>query len=387
MTALPTLRQATWTERGATFTIFVALGCSAGAWAAALPGLQSMVALSNRQLSFALLALSVGSVAATLVAGTWAPRLGTGRATAWAAFAVAVMMTLIPLVTDLWQFAAAGVLFGVAFGFTDVSVNGHASEVERRWGQAIMSSFHGAFSLGGLGGATLGGFLAAQGFGPIGQMTIPAVIVGCMVLGAATGLGPGSKGDRRKASFVGSVNPTWVLAFIALFALMIEGAMVDWSAIYLATVVRVSEGASAAGFAIFSVTMSVGRLTGDYAVRAIGDRLTVTGGGAVAALGLAVVVAFPAFVPVSIGFALVGLGLSNVTPTVFSAAGRLGPTPAAGMARVASLGYVGFISGPPLIGGIASVFDLRAGLGLLVIAAAGVAVSGFGMLGSVRRTA
>lgn len=387
VTAIAMPRQATWTERGATFTIFIALGVTTGAWAAALPGLQTMVALSNRQLSLALLAVSIGAVAATLVAGVWAPRLGTGRATAGASLALAGIMTLPPLVANLWQFTAVAVLFGLAFGFTDVSLNGHASEVERRWGKAIMSSFHGAFSLGGLAGAALGGLLATQGFGPTGQMMIPAALVGCLVIGAAIGLGPGSSGERRKASAAGSVNSTWVLAFIALFGLMIEGAMVDWSAIYLATVVRVSEGAAAAGFAIFSVTMSIGRLTGDYAVRAIGARLTVIGGGAVAALGLALVVAFPAFVPVNLGFALVGLGLSNVTPTVFSAAGRLGPTPAAGMARVVSLGYVGFISGPPLIGGIASVFDLRVGLGILVIAAAGVAVSGFGMRTAAKRAA
>lgn len=387
MTAIAMPRQATWTERGATFTIFIALGMATGAWAAALPGLQTMLTLSNRQLSAALLALSVGAVAATLLAGVLAPQLGTGRATAGASLAMAGIMTLPPLVGNLWQFAAVAVLFGVAFGFTDVSVNGHASEVERRWGSAIMSSFHGAFSLGGLTGAALGGLLATQGFGPKGQMIIPAAIVGCLVIGASIGLGPGSTGERRKASSIGSVNSTWVLGFIALFALIIEGAMVDWSAIYLATIVHVSEGAAATGFAIFSVTMSMGRLTGDYVVRATGDRLTVIGGGAVAASGLAMIVAFPVFIPVIIGFALVGLGLSNVTPTVFSAAGRLGPTPAAGMARVVSLGYVGFISGPPLIGGVASVFDLRVGLSLLVVAAAGVALSGFGMRTPTRRAA
>lgn len=379
MTAASTPRRATWSERGATFTIFVALGFATGSWAAALPGLQVMLALSNRQLSVALLALSVGSVAATLVAGTWAPRLGTGRATLGAIFTLACMMAVIPLATTLWQFVGIVVLFGLTFGFTDVAVNGHASEVERRWGMAIMSSFHGAFSLGGLAGAAAGGLLATKGFGPEGQMMIPAAIVACLAMVAVLGLGTGSTSRSRQTRLVGSADSAWVLAFIALFGLMIEGAMVDWSAIYLTTIVRVSEGAAAAGFAVFSVTMSVGRLTGDHAVRVLGARLTVVGGGAIAALGLAIIVALPAFVPANIGFALVGVGLSNVTPTVFSAAGRLGPTPSAGMARVVSLGYLGFISGPPLIGGVASVFDLRVGIGLLVVAAAGVAISGFGM--------
>lgn len=370
-------RRATWSERGSTFTIFLALGISIGAWAAALPGLKFTLDLSDRDLSLALLAVSVGSVVATLAAGALAPRIGTGRSTTGASLALALAMALPAFAGSLWTLVALSLVFGLANGFLDVSMNGHASEVERRWGNAIMSSFHGAFSLGGLTGAVLGGAIAGAGFGPVDQLILPATLVAVLAIGAAVRLGAGSRSKPHETGLAWPVRAAWGLCAIALFCLMVEGAMADWSAVYLATVVKVSQGAAASGYAAFSIAMTIGRLTGDHIVRRLGARPVVIGGGAIAALGLAASVAFPAFVPATAGFALVGLGLSNIAPTVFSAAGRFGRTPAAGMAMVVSVGYIGFISGPPLIGAIAALTDLRFAIGFLVAVAAGVVVSGF----------
>jgi MFS family permease len=372
-------RDASWGERGSTFTVFLALGISVGAWAAALPGLKLSLDLSDRDLSLALLAVSVGSVMATLAAGALAPRIGTGRSTTGASLALAVAMALPAFAGTLWTLVALSLVFGVANGFLDVSMNGHASEVERRWGTAIMSSFHGAFSLGGLTGAALGGVIAGAGFGPVGQLTIPAALVATLVIGAALGLGPGSRSEPHEAGLAWPVRAAWGLCAVALFCLMVEGAMADWSAVYLATVVKVSQGAAASGYAAFSIAMTIGRLTGDRIVRRFGARPVVIGGGGIAAIGLATSVLFAAFVPATAGFLLVGLGLSNIAPTVFSAAGRFGRTPAAGMAMVVSVGYIGFISGPPLIGAVASLTDLRFAIGCLVAVAVGVVVSGFWM--------
>lgn len=369
-------RGATWTERGSTSAIFLALGIATGAWAAALPALKATLALSDRDLSFVLLAVAVSSVLATLIAGVLTPRIGTGPATIGAAVALVLAVTLPGLSGTMVTLIMAGVGFGVTMGFLDVAMNGHASDVERRWGQAIMSSFHGAFSLGGLLGAVLGGFLATRGLGTLGQLAIPAVVVAGLVLGAAVGLGPGVRGESHELGVAWPVRAAWSLGAAALFCLVIEGAMADWSAVYLATVVHASEGAAASGYAAFSVTMTIGRLAGDQVVRRLGSRVVVIGGGVVAGLGLAASVAFPALVPASLGFALVGLGLSNVAPTLFSAAGHLGRSPSAGVAMVVSLGYIGFISGPPIIGAVASVFDLRVALGCLVAVSAGLVASG-----------
>lgn len=376
--ALPT-RDASWAERGSTIAIFLALGIAVGAWAAVLPALKTTLALSDRDLSFALLAVAVGSVISTVSAGALTPRIGTGRATAGASVVLALGTVLPALAGNLGALIGLSFLFGVSMGFLDVSMNGHASEVERRWGRAIMSSFHGAFSLGGLAGATLGGLIAAAGLGPMAQLGIPAAMIGCLVVVAAFGLGPGARSEAHETGLAWPERAAWGLCVVALLCLLVEGAMGDWSAVYLATIVRVSDAAAASGYAAFSIAMTFGRLVGDQVVRRLGPRPVVIGGGAVAAAGLALSVAVPEFMPATVGFATVGLGLSNVAPTVFSAAGRFGRTPAAGIAMVVGLGYLGFISGPPLIGAVASLFDLRIALAFLVACAAAMVTAAFWM--------
>ena len=378
-TVIDVPRSATWTQRGTTSVIFLALGVSGGAWAAALPGIKAGLSLSDRQLSVALLGVALASVLATVTAGALAPRIGTGRATAGAALALAVTTVLPAFAQSLPQLFGFCALFGLTIGFLDVAMNGHASEVEQRWGQAIMSSFHGAFSLGGLIGAALGGLLATAGFGTVGQLGLPAILVGCLALASVPGLGAGSRSSAGESGLAWPERAAWGICAVAFLCLIVEGAVADWSAVYLATVVNVAQGAAASAFAAFSVAMTIGRLTGDQIVRWLGARLVVTGGGVLAAVGLGVAVAFPSFAPATIGFALVGLGLANVAPTVFSAAGRFGRSPAAGLGMVVSFGYVGFISGPPFIGSVATAFDLRTALGLLVVVTAVIAPLGFWM--------
>lgn len=370
---------ATWAQRGTTSVLFLALGVSGGAWAAALPGIKAGLSLSDRELSIALLGVALASVLSTIAAGTLAPRIGTGRASAGAALALAVSTALPAFAQSLPQLVGCCALFGLTIGFLDVAMNGHASEVEQRWGRAIMSSFHGAFSLGGLIGAVLGGLLATAGFGSVGQLGLPAIIVGCLASASAPGLGPGSRSGAHEGGLAWPERAAWSLCAVAFVCLIVEGAVADWSAVYLATVANVAQGAAATGFAAFSVAMTLGRLTGDQIVRWLGARIVVAGGGVLAAFGLALSVAFPSFLPATFGFALVGLGLANMAPTVFSAAGRFGRTPAAGLGMVVSFGYVGFISGPPLIGTVATAFDLRTALGVLVAVAAVLAPLGWWM--------
>jgi MFS family permease len=153
-----------------------------------------------------------------------------------------------------------------------------------------------------------------------------------------------------------------------------EGAMADWSAVYLATVAEASPPAAAAGYAVFSAAMVLGRVTGDRIVRALGPARVAMGGSVLAALGYALAAAAPGLaIP---GCALIGIGLSNIVPVLFSAAGRLAPSPATGIAMVATAGYAGFLLGPPVVGGVASLTGLRTAFVLLALLAAGVAVFG-----------
>jgi MFS family permease len=373
--AAPTL----WPDRLATAGVFLGNGLGIGAWAAAIPVLQQRLALSNGALSLALLAFAVGAVVAMPVAGLLAPRLGTARASRWAGAAFAMSLLAPAMATSLPALAAAAFVVGACNGLLDVAMNAHAAGIERRWGAAIMSSFHAAFSLGGLAGTALGGLCVALSGGsalvPTAVLALATTAAACVALREDTAPHTGASGLALPGR---AVLP---LCAAALLCMLCEGAMADWSGVYLATTTGVGAGAAASGYAAFSAAMLAGRFAGDAAVRRLGRPRVVALGGALAAAGLALAVGWPAPVPAGIGFALVGLGLSNVVPAVFSAAARLAATPAAGMAMAATAGYAGFLVGPVLIGATAEAVGLRVAIGLLAACAAAVALLG----GALRR--
>lgn len=372
-----TTRDAGWRERGATLTMFLALGLGIGTWAAALPRLKAVLALSDGDLSLALLTVAVASTVATIVAGTIAPRFGTGRSTGVAAVAVVTAVALPALAGTLAQLVAAAVAIGASMGALDIAVNGHAGEIERRWRSPIMSSFHAAFSVGGLAGSAIGGALAGAGFSLAGQMWLPLGVALALVAVATPFLGPGARSTPAKG--LGLALPDRAaagLCAVTLFCFLIEGAMADWSGVYLSTVAQASAAQAAAGYGAFSLAMAGGRLVGDGAVRTLGARRVLVAGGVLAAAGMALALLVPAPLPIAVGFALVGIGAANVVPVTFSAAGRFGSSPTAGMAMMATVGYAGFMGGPPLIGAVATAVGLRGALGLLLVAALLVALGG-----------
>jgi MFS family permease len=360
-------------ERRATTAAFLANGLGIGAWAGNLPRLKEAFGLSDALLGFVLLGFAGGTIAGMAVTGRIAGRLGAGRTTAAAGLAFAALLPLPSLAPGVAVLTAAVVVLGLATGAMDVSMNTHATIVERRWGAAIMSSFHAGWSLGGLAGSVLAGTLASMGRGLPAAMAVPACVVALLAAGALT------LRDERAATPAASpfalpgrrLLGLATLAFLCMFG---EGAMADWTGIYMRFVAGAPTALAAIGFAAFSLAMTAGRLGGDAVVRRAGPRAVVHAGGAVAAAGLLLALAFPAPAVAACGFGLVGLGLSNVVPVVFSAAARAGASsPGVGIAMAASLGYAGFLVGPPLIGLAASATNLRAALLLVVAGVTGVA--------------
>lgn len=354
--------------RRATLTVFFANGMGIGAWAAAIPPIKAALALSDGQLSLALLALAAGAVVFMPLSGPLTPRLGgTGRTTRLAALAFAVALAFPTFMPALPLLVATAFVLGACNGLLDVAMNAHATTVERRWGSPIMSSFHASFSVGGLVGAGLGAALLYLGL-PTAALLVPAAaVVLALMLTAVPALGPGDRGEAGGPGLARPERALVGLAAVALFCLLAEGAMIDWSGLYLTTA-GASPAGAAAGFASFSATMVVGRLLGDRIVEALGGPRVIAWGSLLAAAGLLFAVAIPEIPAIVVGYALVGLGLSNVVPAVFSAGGRLGSSPAAGIAAVATAGYAGFLVGPPLIGAVAAASSLR--LGVAVMAAA-----------------
>jgi fucose permease len=366
--------RATWSERAATEAIFLVHGVCTGAWAASIPYFKAELSLSNGELSIALFAFAVGAVAAMLAAPPFAHWLGSARAPLVAAFAFAALL-LVPLIAkNLPTFTTATFALGAARGLLDVTMNAHATSIERRWGAAIMSSFHAGFSAGGLLGAAVGGALG--GAGPAWILGVGASIAVALALAAVRPLqsAPAAAAAIRvRLAF--PARAALPICLAAMLSFTCEGAMADWTSVYLRTVAAAPNYLAPAGYAAFSAAMLIGRATGDAIVRAYGPARVVAAGGSLACLGLIIAVAAPSVAPASFGFALVGLGMSNVVPTLFAAAARLGVSPAAGVAMAATAGYAGLLGAPPIIGAIAQIAGLRASLGFVVILAAGIALT------------
>jgi fucose permease len=280
------------------------------------------------------------------------------------------------LAPDFALLLAAFVLLGIGIGALDVSMNAHAVLVEERYGRPIMSSFHGLFSLGGLCGAALAGGAMTVGLPAAPHLAMLAALLGVAVLAAWPALLPTAPAPAGGPLFVVPRGRLAVLGAIACVAFMAEGAMGDWSAIYIRMDLGAAPATAVYGFAAFSLTMAIGRLTGDRLVARFGAAGIVIAGALIGALslGAALLAGHPA--AAVLGFAGMGLGLANFAPIVFSAAGRLPDlAPGIGIAAVSTAGYRGFLAGPPLIGLVAEASGLPVALGL-VAATVGLMVLG-----------
>lgn len=364
-------------DRVATSALFFANGFGFGGWSAAIAPMKGALGLGDAELGLLLFMLAAGAVSFMPLAGAVGPRLGgTGRVAAGAGLVFGLAFLLSGLAPGAWTLAAVGLVIGASNGLMDVTMNAHASSVERSWGSPIMSSFHAAFSVGGLVGAGYGAAALALGAGWRGLLLGLGLLVAVMVAAAARALSPGEVQKPAQSPFGWPPRALVGLAVVAFLCFIVEGAMIDWDGVYL---VSLGVGAAAAplGYAAFASTMIAGRLLGDRIVARAGRLPTVIGGAALASAGLAVACLWPSLVPAAFGFALVGAGLSNVVPALFSESAAHASSAARGIAAVATAGYSGLLAGPPLVGAVASLTDLRvafAGLAALALFAAGLGV-------------
>jgi predicted MFS family arabinose efflux permease len=342
--------------------VFLLNGLVFSGWYARLPALQERLDLSPGALGLALLGAPLGLLVAQPAVGAVVARRGSRPVVAAAPLLLAAVV-LPALAVDAPTLFLAVLVVGVLNGALDVAMNAQGLAVERARGWPILSSLHAAFSFGAFAGAALAGAVAGSGIAPLPHLAAMAAV------GAAAGAAlrsfllpderAGADGAPRLAWPSGQLALLGAVAFLALLA---EGAAFDWSGIYLARVAGAPEGVAALGLAAFSLTMGVGRLLGDRVAVRLRAPAATASALAGAGLGLALVVATPA--GALAGFALMGLGLSIVFPVVLRASeastGAVGPA----LAAVSSFGYVGFLLGPPAIGLLAQVTDLRAALAL-----------------------
>jgi MFS family permease len=333
-----------------------------------LPAIQERVDIGDGALGLALLCSMIGLLSSQVVAGPLITRRGSQPLVTLGGLGYA--LGLIPVaLAGSWAVLAASFLFvGFSNGVLDVSMNTHGLTVEKQLGRPILSTLHAAFSFGALGGAAVGGLVAAAGVGVEAHLfTVAAAGVVSILVAGQFLLSSGADATPDGPLFA---VPSRALALVGAFAfcvLLSEGAINDWSAVYLENELGSSEGAAAAGLAAFSLTMGTGRLFGDRLNTALGPVRLARGGGGLAAAGVGIALLAQEPLLAVFGFACAGLGLAGLFPIALRAAAAKGESAGPSVAAVSAGGYLGFMAGPPIIGGIAELAGLRAGLLLLVL--------------------
>jgi predicted MFS family arabinose efflux permease len=355
--------------RLAVAAVFFSLGAAAGTWAARVPAIKADLHLSTGSLGLVLLGPAIGSMLAMPVTGATLGAIAPRRVAQLALLPVAGMLPLATFTDSAWQLFAVLACWGAGIGVADVAMNTEAAAVQEHLGRTTMSTFHAAYSAGGLAGAGMGAIAAAAGLSARANFALAALLifctgVACAQLFASRPMAHGSRHQPRSRWPAWS----WTLAFLALIAFgsfLAEGAASDWSAVYLHSSLGASPGLAAVAYTMFSCAMLGGRLAGDRLTDWAGPaRLLRTSAGLAAACFLAALLIGRPAAGLA-GFTVLGAGLAVVVPVVFTAASRLG-LPGPNLALVTSVGYTGMLVGPAVIGGLAEVVGLPAALGTLV---------------------
>jgi MFS family permease len=349
--------------------IFFVNGFVYASWVPRLAEIQTGLALSEGELGIALLMLAIGALVAMPATGGLIARNGSRTLTAATVVLLGLGLPLVGFADGFAWLCLAFLFYGAATGALDVSMNAQGIAVERAYRRPIMSSFHGMFSIGAMAGAGATGLLAGQGVGIVAQfLAIGALTIVLGPIAARSMLPAHADAGGQGQGFVLPDRRLVALGVIAFCGLLGEGAMGDWSAVYLDQSLGADVTVAAAAFAVFSLTMALGRFSGDRIVGRFGGGAVVCGGGALAALGLGATLLIGRPEVAVIGFGLIGAGLSCIFPVVLSAATRTpGMSAGTAIAGVCTIGYLGFLIGPPAIGGLAELVGLPTALAVVVL--------------------
>jgi len=365
--------------RWAISAIFLLNGAGIGLWAAHVPVVQARAGIDTGMLGFLLLTIAGGAIAAMPLSGWLSGRWGTRAVTLASAFAFALTSALLMNMGDVLPLFLAAFAFGASNGMLDVCMNANAAEVEAARGVPTMSSFHGFFSLGGLIGAAVGGLLIGAGWGDGRGALAGGIVVALAVALCARFVlvvAPAPDGSPQGSHFALPRGPALFLGLLGLLCFAVEGALVDWSALLLTERTAVDPATAALGYSAFSVAMAACRFLGDRLVLRFGARRIMVLGGLGMFCGLMLAVLSTHFILSALGFALIGLSAANVVPVIFAAAARIpGMSAGGGLATVATLGYAGLLTAPPLLGSIAAHTNIAVALGILSLSGLVIAAS------------
>ena len=361
--------------RKAVGAIFFLPGLIFASWASRIATIQQTLHLSDAGLGAILFSIPVGLMLSLPFAGWFISHIGSRKLAIIGLVVYGIALIGLGAAPTVPLLITCMVLYGFASNTVNIAVNTQAVATEKIYGKPIMASFHGLWSLAGFAGAAIGTFMIGKGIIPLHHFVLIVIVVLIGLMICQRHLLDDSSPAEVGPAFVLPDKPLIKLGIIAFCSLICEGAMFDWSVIYFKKVINAEGAWMGAGYTCFMCTMALGRFVADWFAARFGLKQILQLSGLLTASGLMVAVIFPHLYTAMLGFLLVGLGVSSVVPMVYSVAGRSKTmSPGMALAAVSTIGFIGFLIGPPVIGFVAQSFSLR--ISFILIALMGLCVTG-----------
>jgi MFS family permease len=361
--------------RTAVAVFFFNQGLAFASWASRIPDIKTTLHLNEAELGSILLALPIGQLLTMPLSGRLVTRFGSKYVLRLAAGGYVIAMATIGLADKPWHLVLSLAAFGICGNMCNISANTQAVHTESLYERPIMAAFHGIWSTAGFTGAMIGSFMMRLDIKPIYHFLIIAgiAIILNILFNKNLLLTPTSKIQSSFKKFKMPHGSLLMLGVIAFCCLSAEGCMFDWSGVYFKQVVKAEGSLISLGYASFMVMMATGRFIGDSLAQRFGRKLMVQISGVLIFIGMMVSIIFPSIITATIGFMIVGLGVSSIIPLMISTAGKIKEVPSGiAIATVAGVGFFGFLMGPPLIGYIAQLAGLQYSFAVIAVMGLGI---------------
>ncbi|MCC6287870.1 MAG: MFS transporter [Chitinophagaceae bacterium] len=360
-------------------TFYFIQGITFATWASRIPDIQKVLNLSDGLLGSVLFALPIGQITAMALSGYLVNRFGSKKILGIAACLYPAVLLLLGSVTSLWQLVSALFFFGICGNLSNISLNTQGVGVERLYRRSIMASFHGVWSTAGFAGGLLSTYMVADNIPVFMHFCIVYALGFILMLAARKFMLPRDahyqQAAQKKKVFVKPDRYIITLGIIAFACMICEGTMFDWSGIYFEKVVHAPKDLTRLGYVAFMFTMTAGRFTADWLVTRFGVHRVLQSSGIFIITGMMLAILFPYVGTATSGFLLVGIGTSSVVPMAYSLAGKSKTmVPSVALASVSSIGFLGFLIGPPVIGFISELSNLRVSFALVAILGLGTTI-------------
>jgi len=351
--------------RLAIFFLYFCTGICFSSWASRIPDIKTALGLGDAAWGTILLMIPIGQICGMTISGLLISKIGSKRIFPFALIGYVIALLLVGLSSSEYILIISLIVFGFFGNFCNISINTQSVTVEAMYNKPIMASFHGGWSLAGLTGAAIGLLMSSLHLEPFYHFCIIGVLVLVTLIINRPFLQPDLKKEKDPADIIAKKKNKpetflFLLGIVAFCGMAAEGAMSDWSGLYLIDVVGTPNHLAPIGLAAYMVTMASGRFLIDRSTQKWGRQRVVQAGGILIATGLFTAVAFPHFITTIIAFMIIGFGTAGIVPTIYSIAGQKTKIPTSiALTIVSSVSFLGFLMGPPLIGYISSVTNLR----------------------------